>query len=275
MRSVVALVICFGALQNVQNALAADLLTDELPPVAYTPIPIWTGFYFGGHIGGVWGDVNVGDTYQYNSPDPFKETDFSTSGIISGIQLGYNVQNGAFVYGVEADLGYMALSGSENAYLPPLVQNRQHDLNASYDSSGGLYGDLVARLGYTQDNILVYVKGGVAFINADFNANYVGANCTTTWGCDEYNPSTFEYGKSETLLGWTLGVGVEYALDSKWSLKAEYQHFDFESISFDHVGEHKFSNKYDVSQLQGSVEIEPTVDVVKFGVNYKLGDDIY
>jgi outer membrane immunogenic protein len=32
---------------------------------------------------------------------------------------------------------------------------------------------------------------------------------------------------TDTFTGWTAGVGIEYAVSAKVSIKAEYQHFDF------------------------------------------------
>lgn len=251
-------------------ASAADLGSLKDIPEYTSPAALWTGFYVGGHIGGAWGDVEVGDTYDYNG-DPFKKSSFGTSGLISGIQIGYNHQRGNIVYGIEADFGYMGLKGENTVYLPPEKKNRENDLHGTYSSSGGLYGDLTGRLGYAQGNTLLYLKGGAAFLNADFGANYVGENCTTVGGwCGPKNPSKFNFGHSDTLWGWTIGAGVEYSLTSSLSLKAEYQHFDFGSTSFDHNGTYTFNKCGWKSELKGNVEMSPTVDAVKLGINYRL-----
>lgn len=252
-------------------AIAADLGSLKDMPEYTPPAALWTGWYMGGHIGGAWGNVEVGDTYDYNG-DPFKKSSFGTSGLIGGVQIGYNRQRGNIVYGIEADLGYMGLNGEKTVYLPPEHPDKYNDLNGTYSSNGGLYGDLTARLGYAKGNTLFYLKGGAAFLNADFDAHYAGNNwCTfnTSSKCNS-NQSTFNFSESDTLWGWTIGAGVEYSLTSSISLKAEYQHFDFGSTSLSHNGSYTFNDCGWTSELKGNVEMSPTVDAVKLGINYRF-----
>ena len=77
---------------------------------------------------------------------------------------------------------------------------------------GGLYADVTGRLGVTLDRALIYAKGGYAYFGGDIGYD------TPAW-----NASVSQSGLS----GWTYGGGVEYKLNSSWSLKAEYLHFDF------------------------------------------------
>jgi outer membrane immunogenic protein len=143
-----------------------------------------------------------------------------------------------------------------------------------------LYGDLTGRVGYATGKTLLYAKGGAAFLNATMNADYVGANCTTTYGCfgrDQprvANPSEFSFESDETLFGWTIGFGVEYALTPSLSLKLEYQHFDFGSMSKSYAGTDVFACKYHkdgcTSTLTGKTDTDITVDAVKVGLNYQF-----
>jgi outer membrane immunogenic protein len=173
-----------------------------------------------------------------------------------------------------------------------------------YSVSSDLYGDLTARLGYEMDRILLYAKGGAALLNADFKANYVGNNCTVlgpycerVGGGGTYNTvaghAVFNFDHSDTLLGWTVGAGAEYALSPSWSVKAEYQHFDFGKISYSYYGCYGFplasgsysdpsygkcpagAPSYDnhyTSTLRGRTEVSITADAVKLGINYHLND---
>jgi outer membrane immunogenic protein len=258
------------------GASAADLSLKDTPEY-YPPSLRWTGFYVGGHLGGAFTDVKVDDTYDYNG-DPFVSSTIDSTGLIVGLQLGYNIQRGNIVLGVEADLGYLDISGSESKDLiNPMPNDRTNDIKGKYSVDGGLYGDLTGRLGYASDKTLLYVKGGVAFLNADYNAHYVGQNWSTVSpsGCNcTSNASEFKFGKSETLVGWTIGVGLERALSENWSLKAEYQHFDFGSMSLDYSGSYEFKKNY-YSKLKGNTDIATTVDAVKVGVNYRFngGDE--
>jgi outer membrane immunogenic protein len=66
--------------------------------------------------------------------------------------------------------------------------------------------------------------------------------------------------------GWTVGAGVEYKLSPVWSLKAEYQHFDFGSLT--NTFSRDFSSACGSYPTACSYKNEVTVDSVKVGVNY-------
>ena len=70
------------------------------------------------------------------------------------------------------------------------------------------------RLGYAVDRFLPYIAGGVAIGDIDVSSNS-GA------------PS---FGGTHT--GWTLGVGLDYAMTDKLLLRAEYRYTDFGSESY-------------------------------------------
>ena len=272
-----ALTMCFSSfLAATGQVSAADLyggpgLKDSPYPDIAAPA-IWEGLYAGGHVGGGWSTATVDDHYNYYG-DPESRNDVNGSGVIGGGQIGYNFQWGNIVFGPEADLGYLGLSGSRSVALPPSAECLANSswtpcgLDANYSVSGGLYGDITGRIGYAADQVLFYAKGGVAFLDTDIKAKYVGKNCTTTRGCGPYNPSKFNFEKSDTLWGWTVGGGIEYAVSSQWSVKVEYQHFDFGSTSFKHNADYNFVRDLN-SNLRGNAEVSPTVDTVKVGLNF-------
>ncbi len=125
--------------------------------------------------------------------DPTLKSSLSSTGFIGGGQAGYNIQSGHFVFGLEGDIGYLGLSSNKSVSFQQNSCSRTYNdypgdtvtypaeycfVDAKYSSSSGLYGDLTGRLGYSHDRILFYAKGGVAFLDADFKANYAGGNCT-------------------------------------------------------------------------------------------------
>ena len=265
---------CFGVSGGVQ---AADLSLKDTPVAGYAPALQWPSFYVGGHLGGAFGNTDVTDVFDYHG-DPTAKNSVDSTGLITGVQLGYNLQSGNFVYGIEADLGYLNLSGDKSAALPNPTGVKNNDISATYSTSGGLYGDLTGRVGYASGNSLLYVKGGAALLQANMDSNYSGANCSTTGdkNCQkEIGPSNFSFDSSDTLIGWTLGVGMEYALSPSWSLKVEYQHFDFGSLSTSYSGTHSFScnynsNKTCTSTLTGKSDADITADAVMVGLNYQF-----
>jgi outer membrane immunogenic protein len=285
------------------EAWAADLyvkpgLKDGPYPYIVAPA-LWEGFYVGGHVGGVWGGPDVSDTFVYVG-DPTFNGGLNGAGFTGGAQAGYNIQRDRFVFGLEGDIGYLGLSANKLVNFKQdtctahyrdgsETYGRDHhneqlcSIDGKYSSSSGLYGDITGRLGYALDRTLFYAKGGVAFFDADFKANYAGQSCKTLGTCGTGGPSTFNYDHSDTLVGWTVGAGVEYALSQSWSLKAEYQHFDFGSMSYSYsdcvalgVGSNScptnpqpYSNHY-TSTLEGKSKVSFTADAVTIGINYHL-----
>jgi outer membrane immunogenic protein len=175
------------------TAFAADLPSRRAPPV-YVPPPIpifsWTGFYVGGQIGYGFGQDNFGGG-GVSHPH----------GVVGGGHVGYNFAGipgfglglGGLVLGVEGDV-----DGSDyrnpNGFFPSIKTNLQ--------------GSARGRLGVAVDRALFYATGGAAF--SEFDTGYATG-------------ATF----SHTRVGWTVGGGVEYAITTQWSLRAEYRYSDF------------------------------------------------
>lgn len=242
-------------------ASAADLGGGGYKDTPYVMVP-WQGLYFGVHGGGAWGSAKVHDQFIYNA-DPIFDGNGDSTGAIGGAQAGYNVQRGHFVFGVEADIGYLGLSarGSDAGF------GGGYAISGQYETSGGMYGDLTGRLGYAADRVLLYAKGGAAFLDADVKADYKGDNY---W---HDGRSVFHLGHSDTLTGWTIGAGAEYAISPSWSIKAEYQHFDFGSMSYatkeSCVG---ISHNNKSCIIDGKTDTSITADAVKLGINYRLSN---
>lgn len=252
--------------------------------------PLWKWFYIGGHLGGAWGNTGLKDHFTYEG-DPAFNGGLGGAGFIGGAQAGYNIQRGHFVFGVEGDIGYLGLSASKavsyrqnsctgtytTAPYSVTYPSEYCNVNAKYSSSSDLYGDLTGRIGYSVDRTLFYAKGGIALLDAEFKANYAGGNCTFDYNCggnhDVY--STFNFSHSDTMVGWTAGAGAEYALNPSWSLKAEYQHFDFGSMAYNYSGTYLISGYsheggHYTSNINGKTNVSITADAVTLGVNYHL-----
>jgi outer membrane immunogenic protein len=177
-----------GSAFALPSANAADVYSGGSKDPLYASAPLWNGFYFGAHVGEVWGNLDV--------TDPAGKT-FSNdgSGALGGGTMGFNWQFGHVVYSAELDLGVADAGHSR--------------LGSTIDE--GVYGDITGRVGYAFDRTLLYAKGGFGFYNG---------NATIAVGGD-VSP------KSQSFTGWTLGAGIEYKLTPAWSLKAEYLHYDF------------------------------------------------
>ena len=204
-----------GGLVAALPASAADLGVRPAPAPAYVapvaaPVFSWTGFYIGGHAGGAWGD------YQYTTvwaPDQDVFSSGDTGGtFIGGGQIGFNWQTGIWVWGVEADISGKSLRASNDVSL--LLSTPFNSLDAKTDLQGSVRG----RLGFTFGQFLLYGTGGWA------------AADTKVTGCGGVTTGCFE--DSQTLNGWTAGVGVEFAFTNNVSLGVEYRYSDLGDEQF-------------------------------------------
>jgi outer membrane immunogenic protein len=168
------------------------------PPVPPPYVHNWTGFYFGGHIGGGWSDRCL--------TTEFGEVACSdTSGWLGGGQVGWNFQTGQFVFGIEFSGSWSDIGGGNN----------QGSLPGGwwFSSDGKTLLMLTGRLGYSVDRALFYVTGGGAWARNSATL-YNGAFATTV-----------DFDRQ----GWTIGGGFEYAFSPNWSLAGQYNFVDLGS----------------------------------------------
>ena len=177
---------------SVSTAGAADLPSRKAPVVAPVMLPSWAGLYAG---------INVGVGSQHSS-DNFPDWQGSRTGtsFVGGGQIGYNWQQGTFVYGLEADIS--GLSKPHTYYQDPN--------GPTYGSHVSWMSTVRARLGVTvgDGNTLLYATGGLAVGAVSAHSNEL-----PTWNADN--------GYSKTRAGWTIGAGVEHKLNANWSVGLE------------------------------------------------------
>jgi opacity protein-like surface antigen len=227
------------------------------------PATEWQGFYFGANIGAAWGDLNNDRTLQFFFPgtSPFFGTGGNNggSGLFGGFHLGYNWQPGGccFVFGFEADFGGMDVGLNRKAFA---VAGGDATFAAfSTNGSGGWYGDITGRLGYSWGKALLYAKGGMAWFNPDLSAN----ETLVVGGITAFANNS----GSGTLTGWTAGAGLEYQVTPRWSWKIEYMHYDF-SINDNNCC-------FDGVRRFGLFNNDLTADTVKIGFNYIIHPTLY
>jgi outer membrane immunogenic protein len=195
-----------SALLIASQANAADMYAGggmKDAPI-YAPPTMWTGFYVGSHVGAAWTELTTTDVNGQQAPAGKSWVNKDTN-LISGGQLGYNLQYGSYVFGLEVDLGGINFSGKAREFPA--------DILPASTMSGGFYFDVTGRLGYSFGSTLLYAKGGFAHLNAKIG-RIDGADATK---------NRFETG----LDGYTIGGGLEYAITPTWSVKSEYRYFDF------------------------------------------------
>ncbi|MFT4079757.1 outer membrane protein [Rhodomicrobium sp.] len=271
--------VALGTLSIAAQANAADIYTPSTKdaPIVVVP-PTWTGFYFGGHLGAAWSQIDTNkNTYYdgyhwkdenhvtYYGQSPFGGNNLNDQNAFGGGQFGYNWQTGGnFVFGIEVDIG--GLGGeNEKTFFGNTTYGSDADLQDVFavrvKSEGGFYGDVTGRLGYAWGNTLLYAKGGFAWIQPELKVSVAAYDNNTG---DTYGISrTFD----DTLTGWTVGGGLEFLLNPNWSVKVEYLHYNFEL-------DNNRWNWGDTDWAANSWKLfnnDLTIDTVKLGVNYKFG----
>jgi outer membrane immunogenic protein len=265
-------VAAFGALAatSVTQAYAADIYSHGgLKDVPAPPCCSFAGFYVGGNMGIAWSEIERGggtftdqwNSYKSTTVDIGREKLNSTNGFGGG-QIGYNFQNACcWLYGVEVDLGALALNRNFHRFTPvndPRVLGVEID--GDKDNNALFAGDVTARVGYTWGTSLAYVKGGFAFVD-------VGNRLHETIFLFDSPTQTFGGNNNDNFAtGWTLGAGYEWkpCCQSSWSIKVEYLHFDFSNNN------NNCCNDFSVTGANNRFRFDKdvTADTVKLGFNY-------
>jgi opacity protein-like surface antigen len=165
-------------------------------PVKAPPLPEplynWSGAYMGANFGGAWssGNLNIPNNNFYGGLTEF----------IAGVQAGYNIQAGHFLFGVEGD--FDGATFGHPALPAPTLGSVSQDW----------IGTIAGRAGIVEDRWLVYGKLGGGWVHNNAVLNFPGVS----------------WSGSNTSSGWLAGVGLEYGFKSHWTVRLEY---DFLGIS--------------------------------------------
>jgi outer membrane immunogenic protein len=236
------------------SALAADLPPPMAPPprapAAYIPVAppfSWSGFYIGGNLGAAWNSGgSVSDTFGSTFTGSGQTTKFTGGG-----QVGVNYEfYGGVVVGAEAMFDW--LPNTTNTFNvtgggPAAGNTASATLNSRWLTTA------TGKLGYAWDRVLVYGKGGGA---------WVGAN----------NPSLTVNGLGQTLsssttnnFGWTAGIGVEWAFAYNWSARVEYDFIGLQNQSITVVNPGSPFNGDTINFNNRNISL------ITAGLNYKFG----
>lgn len=139
---------------------------------------LWQGAYIGGHIGGTFGEIEVdGDSLDVD-------------GIVGGVHLGYNIQNGNAVFGIEGDFSF---TGAEI-----------EDTDVEQDYLASIRG----RLGYAMNNTLLYATAGIAWTQFSLDDEE-----ETLTGYVIGAGAEYKYSKKISLRGEVLHYGFDEEID--------------------------------------------------------------
>ncbi len=246
-------------------AMAADMPLKAPPPVV---VYSWTGCYVGGHVGGKSSRADV--TYGAIAPQvialnplgigPNVTDSVYLSGAVVGGQIGCQYQfAGGWLIGIEGD-GSWTQNDGQGTVLAAFPGFPANSLRAQ--TTEHWMATARARLGYAWDKWMVYVTGGGAWAGVRESAfcggNAVGAVNPCFVIAGNLGPAALS---EQTLSGWTVGFGAEYALGYGWSIKGEYLYMDFSSKNYFGTTITPIFSEWNVHLRQS---------VARFGMNYKF-----
>jgi len=167
------------------------------------------------------------------------QMDYSSSSVTGGGQVGYNKQYGHLVLGLEGDMD--AVGGRAGQFadyaLPATGLTSGSTVTIGHFTSPNWTSTVRGRVGYATGKLLVYGTGGLAIADVSQSAVY-GYRPTTTAAVAAANPGV-AYGpysnfssQDNTLTGWTVGAGAEWALNKQVSIGAEYRHSDYGTSTY-------------------------------------------
>jgi len=267
---------------------AADL--GRMPVKAPVAVPAafsWTGCYVGGFVGGAFserdpvftdlgnanfrafsGGITAGRVENVHSWNVGLDDSF-----IGGGTLGCNWQpvGSAFVLGIEGEGGYLRLTGSTfDPLINPVTTVAAFRGTPDVLGSariGDWYGMITGRIGYAFGSVLLYAKGGAAFLPVRAS---VTDNCfTVATGCGNWGIAT---AISDTVTAGTIGGGLEWAFAPNWSVKGEYM--------FIGVGDHTLGSCATATLASGAAVAGGPfcfnhdfggIHTAKLGVNFRFG----
>jgi outer membrane immunogenic protein len=271
----IALAIVAASIMSVSAASGADLARrtyTKPPPPVVAPVYNWTGIYIGGNVGGGWsedsGATLCSEGGVVNGPgcQNVPGGTINGSGVIGGVQAGYNWQVGpSWLIGIEADIQGADIKGSTTVNGPFPFFGGGFGLAATrYTASERIdwFGTVRGRAGMTAGPVLLYVTGGLAYGHARLNTDLV----------DPF-PFTFPASASVTKAGWTAGGGVEWGFAGNWSVKVEGLYYDLGTTTV-RAGPTVGAGDPAVAVFTRGKEFDLHGVIGRVGLNYRFGGPV-
>jgi opacity protein-like surface antigen len=227
----------------------------------------------------------------------------SDQSILGGGQIGYNRQFGHFVIGIEGDfqgtcasksqlsIGFAEtfMLGEEDPVPGGLTVDRTAEttLTAERRAESDWTASLRARFGYAVGPLLFYGTAGVAFTDVEVTASETASTDFFQSTLDlavvagprpsggpgqpiggfigNVTSTNFSKSDDDVEIGWTGGVGSQWAINKTVSLGVEYRHSDYGSRTY-----HFVSNEGVI--FPGDTKVGLDTDQVTFRVNILISN---
>lgn len=239
-----------------QSEEAVTPLPEEVPS-AEDFSQVWDGFYGVVHLDATTFTTDNADlNNQFNSNAPEQSAVLANG----GVAVGYNwLLKDGFVLGAELD--YTSTFTVEEFISSNVARTTGAEITNQLD---GVFS-IKARAGMQNGNMLSFVTGGIASASSKFETYQVD----TGSGQISCETSTCA-ATSDSVLGVTIGAGVEYAFREDIIGRLEIQHYSFDDVAapvLDAAGNAACaSGATDLC----SVVYSPSATSVKLGFVYKF-----
>ena len=225
-------------LRNVAGtgALAALLLA---PMPALSQEPGRSGFYFGGHLGYLFGNGTATLADPIGVQSAGGATPYGT--FYGGVHAGYEQRFASrLMLGLELDMSFANYSDLANVLSYRATGTGTANEQLEYLAS------LRGRAGYDIGSWTPFVTGGIAWAST----RYSRTDLTT--GNEDAGPSNIR-------VGWTAGGGLDWRLDPRWTTRLEYLYANLGLTGFLFgSAPARYDSRYELHQL-------------RVGLNYKFG----
>jgi opacity protein-like surface antigen len=217
----------------------------------------WEGPYVGAFIAGSFFEVELSDiTDNITNDSP------ATNALVpaGGINGGYNwiPRNDNLLLGAELEIQ------GGHATDQIVRFNAEGTSGRLFESSVTSITSLKGRVGLINDNLLVYMSGGPAWANVDYNAILLDAS--KPQDCSQIICAE----ASEQLLGLTVGAGMEYAIRDSMTLRFEIAHISLPTASADIVNAEETNVCSTAAADDCAAFFSSSSTQIQFGLNYNF-----
>jgi outer membrane immunogenic protein len=232
-------------------AMAADMRGQPVykaPPPPPPPVYFsWSGCYVGGHVGYRWVEAEAAfpSVPPDFPPNIARALGYDLDSWVGGGQVGCNAQFDRWVIGIEGDFSFG--EKSETREFDTVGLDNPITLTSNWNAS------LRGRLGWAWDRTLVYATGGAAWMRLGVQ--------TIDFDAGVFVPEA-SLSARQTLVGWTVGAGIEHAFTPNWTARIEYLYADY--------GRERFFHGITTAEFFPT-DVEVHTHTVRVGVNYRFG----
>ncbi|ALE03460.1 outer membrane protein [Bartonella ancashensis] len=230
----------------------------------------WGSLYFGIQGGGFSSkislDRSVGDGWEAvpESATP------KLSGFFAGGYLGANIDLGnSIVVGAESDLMWAGKKDEKSLFTKTMAAIREEarkEMSGAGVNSGGsaLYsytikekwiGSTRARVGFSLDNMMPYITGGISYGQIQGIGEFVLNETAEQPAAEVASPHLAEKtDETKVMVGYAVGAGVDLAVADNIVLRTEYRYSD--------LGKKKFANN--------EIDMQYKTNDFRVGIAYKF-----